>query len=155
MDGGPFAGLFLAAAIGVSREYPELLRIFNAKGNQLIAAMDDLCVTEEALYAFNSVKQYSDSPAPPAEPVAREVLTNNKMGAAPKAPVYLYHSKFDELIPWAVGKALNDAWCAKGTKVAFSTDYLSEHNVLAVTGAPAAVAYLSARFPGFAAPTTC
>ncbi len=156
MDGGPFAGLFLAAAIGVSREYPELLGIFNARGNQLIAAMGDLCVTEEALYAFHSVKQYSDSPDPLNEPVAREVLGKNKMGTnAPKAPVYLYHSKFDELIPWAVGKNLEDAWCAKGTKVTFYTDYLSEHNVLAVTGGPAAVAYLSARFAGVKAPSTC
>jgi hypothetical protein len=156
MDGGPFAGLFLAAAIGVSREYPELLGIFNAKGKQLIAAMDDLCVTEEALYAFQSVKQYSDSADPLSEPIAREVMGQNKMGAnAPKAPVYLYHSKFDELIPWSVGKAVNDAWCAKGAKVAFSTDYLSEHNVLAVTGGPAAVAYLSARFAGRPAPSTC
>jgi hypothetical protein len=156
MDGGPFAGLFLAAAIGVSREYPELLGIFNAKGNQLIAAMGDLCVTEEALYAFHSVKQYSDSPDPLNEPIAREVLGKNTMGTnAPKAPVFLYHSKFDELIPWAVGKGLKDAWCAKGTKVTFSTDYLSEHNVLAVTGGPAAVAYLSARFAGVKAPSTC
>ncbi|WP_328330936.1 lipase family protein [Kribbella sp. NBC_00382] len=156
MDGGPFSGLFLAAAIGVTREYPELLTIFNAKGNQLIAAMDDLCVTEEALYTFQSVKQYSDSPDPLSEPIARQVLTTNKMGAnAPKAPVYLYHSKFDELIPWAVGKSLNDAWCAKGTKVAMYTDYASEHNVLAVTGAPAAVAYLNARFLGLKAPSTC
>ncbi|MEV8377771.1 lipase family protein [Kribbella sp. NPDC056861] len=156
MDGGPFAGLFLAAAIGVSREYPELLSIFNAKGRGLIAAMDDLCVVEEALYAFHSVKQYSDSADPLAEPVAQQVLAINKMGSTgPKAPVYLYHSKFDELIPWAVGKNLSDAWCAKGTKVAMSTDYASEHNVLAVTGAPAAVAYLNARFLGLKAPTTC
>jgi hypothetical protein len=74
---------------------------------------------------------------------------------APKAPVYLYHSKFDELIPWAVGKSLNDAWCAKGTKVVMYTDYASEHNVLAVTGAPAAVSYLAARFLGLPAPSTC
>jgi hypothetical protein len=156
LDGGPFAGLFLAAAIGVTREYPELASIFNAKGKQLIAAMGDLCVTEEALYAFRSVKQYSDSADPLSEPIAQQVLTINKMGAnAPKAPVYLYHSKFDELIPWAVGKSLNDAWCAKGTKVAMYTDYASEHNVLAVTGAPAAVAYLNARFLGLKAPSTC
>lgn len=156
MDGGPFSGLFLAAAIGVSREYPELLSIFNAKGKQLIAAMDDLCVTEEALYAFQSVKQYSDSPDPLAEPIAQQVLTTNKMGSnAPEAPVYLYHSKFDELIPWSAAEAVNKAWCAKGTKVTFSTDYASEHNVLAVTGAPAAVAYLSARFLGLKPTTTC
>jgi len=156
MDGGPFSGLFLAAAIGVSREYPELLAIFNAQGKQLIQEMDDLCVVEEALYAFRSVKQYSDLPDPLAAPVAQQVLRINKMGDnAPKAPVYLYHSKFDELIPWAAGKALNDSWCAKGTKVSFYTDYASEHNILAVTGAPAAVAFLSARFLGLPAPSTC
>jgi hypothetical protein len=156
MDGGPFSGLFLAAAIGVSREYPELLGIFNAKGKQLIQQMGDLCVTEEALYAFQSVKQYSDSPDPLGEPIAKQVLGINKMGSnAPKTPVYLYHSKFDELIPWAVAEGLNDAWCAKGAKVAMYTDYASEHNVLAVTGAPAAVAYLSARFLGMKPPSTC
>jgi hypothetical protein len=156
MDGGPFSGLFLAAAIGVSREYPELLGIFNAAGNQLIHQMNDLCVTEEALYAFQSVKQYSDSPDPLSEPIAQQVLGLNKMGAsAPTAPVYLYHSKFDELIPWAVAKSLNDAWCSKGAKVTMYTDYASEHNVLAVTGAPAAVAYLSARFLGLTPPSTC
>jgi hypothetical protein len=156
MDGGPFSGLFLAAAIGVSREYPELLGIFNAKGKQLIQQMGDLCVTDEALYAFQSVKQYSDSADPLSEPIAEQVLGINKMGASgPKAPVYLYHSKFDELIPWAVGKGLNDAWCAKGTKVAMYTDYTSEHNTLAVTGAPAAVAYLTARFLGVQPPSTC
>jgi len=39
--------------------------------------------------------------------------------------------------------------------VAMYTDYASEHNVLAVTGAPAAVAYLNARFAGLKAPSTC
>lgn len=156
MDGGPFSGLFLAAAIGVSREYPELLGIFNAAGNQLIHQMNDLCVTDEALYTFQSVKQYSDSPDPLSEPIATQVLNLNKMGSfAPTAPVYLYHSKFDELIPWTVGKSLNDAWCSKGAKVTLHTDYTSEHNSLAVTGAPAAVSYLSARFLGLTPPSTC
>jgi hypothetical protein len=102
------------------------------------------------------VKQYSDSPDPLGEPIAKQVLGINKMGSnAPKAPVYLYHSKFDELIPWAVAKEVNDAWCAKGAKVAMYTDYASEHNVLAASGAPAAVTYLSARFLGIQAPSTC
>jgi hypothetical protein len=64
MDGGPFSGLFLAAAIGVSREYPELLGIFNAKGKQLIQQMDDLCVTDEALYAFQSCQAVQRFPGP-------------------------------------------------------------------------------------------
>lgn len=156
MDGGPFSGLFLAAAIGMSREYPELLGIFNAAGRELIAEMDDLCVAEEALYAFKSVKSYSDSPDPLAEPVAQQVLRLNRMGdTGPTAPVYLYHSKFDELIPWQAASDVNARWCAKGTRVTFHTDYTSEHNTLAATGAPSAITYLTARFLGLPAPSTC
>lgn len=118
--------------------------------------MDDLCVAEEALYAFKSVKSYSDSPDPLAEPIAQQVLRLNRMGdLAPTAPVYLYHSKFDELIPWQAASDVNARWCAKGTRVTFHTDYTSEHNTLAATGAPAALTYLSARFLGLPSPSTC
>jgi Secretory lipase len=39
--------------------------------------------------------------------------------------------------------------------VTFYTDVLSEHNSLAVTGAPAAVGYLAARFHGVPATGNC
>ncbi|MFC7614913.1 lipase family protein [Actinokineospora soli] len=74
---------------------------------------------------------------------------------APTAPVYIYHSLFDELIPYTVAETVRKQWCAKGAKVTFHTDVLSEHNVLAVTGAPSAVGYLAARFRGVPVPSTC
>lgn len=150
MDGGPFSGLGLGAVNGLMREYPELESLLNDAGRALQADMDDMCVGELVTgYPFRKLSEFTNSPDPLNEPVSREVLALNRMGAqAPTAPVYLYHSKFDELIPWTAGDAVRREWCAKGTKVTFHTDYLSEHNVLAVTGAPAAVAYLSARFFG-------
>lgn len=157
IDGGPAAGLFLAAAVGVSREYPEILPVFNEAGRQLIQDIGDKCLAEEVIgYPFRRLADYSDSPDPLSEPVVRGVLAHNKMGTrGPTAPVYLYHSLFDELIPYASAREIRSTWCSKGTKVQFHTSYLSEHNILALSGGPAAVAYLSARFSGLRAPTNC
>jgi hypothetical protein len=84
------------------------------------------------------------------------VLKQVELGkVTPPAPVYLYHSRFDELIPYPGVQALAKNYCDHGGKVQFYTDFLSEHNVLAVTGAPAAVAYLGDRFAGRAAPSNC
>ncbi|WP_436501132.1 lipase family protein [Actinokineospora sp. HUAS TT18] len=151
IDGGLFAGLGLGAIVGLMREYPELESLLNDAGRALQAEIGDMCVAElAARYPFRRIAQYTNSPDPLNEPVAKQVLALNRMGTqAPTAPVYLYHSKFDELIPWAAGDTVRREWCAKGTRVSFHTDYLSEHNVLAVTGAPAAVGYLAARFAGF------
>lgn len=49
LDGGPFSGLFIAAAVGVSREYPEILPVFNEDGRQMIEDIGDQCVGEEAI----------------------------------------------------------------------------------------------------------
>ena len=157
MDGGPFSGLALAGVTGLMREYPELTPLLNDAGRAMVERVADMCVAELATtLAFKRIADFTDSRDPLNEPVAREVLALNRMGSnAPTAPVYIYHSLFDELIPWTVGNTVRKEWCAQGTKVAFHTDVLSEHNVLAVTGAPSAVAYLSARFHGLSAPSSC
>lgn len=157
IDGGPFSGLGLGAVIGLSREYPELEQLMNDAGRRLRDEVADKCVAELAAgYPFRRLRDYTTSQDPLNEPVARQVLGLNTMGGrAPKAPVYLYHSLFDELIPYSSATAVAKKWCAQGTRVTLYTDVLSEHNVLAVTGAPAAVGYLAARFHGVPAPTTC
>ncbi len=159
MDEGPFAGLFLAAAVGLSREYPELLAILNPRGMKLIEAMDDMCLIEEvASGLFKKLRDHTTVPDPLHDPVVTNVLDLNKMGvgaSAPRTPVFLYHSAFDELIPYSSAQAVRGRWCRNGTRVKFKTDYLSEHNILAVTGGPAAVAYLADRFRGATPPSNC
>lgn len=157
MDGSLFSGLALGAIIGIAREYPELETLMNDAGRQLMKDAGDMCVGDLATnYAFKHLKDYTTSADPLNEPVAKHVLDLNTMGSDnPSAPVYLFHSFFDELIPYATAQKINNQWCAQGTKVTFYTDYLSEHSTLAVTGAPSAVAYLSARFNGITVPSTC
>ena len=157
MDGSVFGGLFIGAALGMSREYPELLSILNAKGLALAEQVKDYCNSDLLLrLPFASVKQYSDDPDPLRSPVAQAVLADNKMGAlAPAAPYLLWHAKFDELIPHASAVELDRAWCANGADVQFITSWTSEHNLGAAEMIPTALPWLLDRFDGKAFHGNC
>lgn len=154
LDGG---GLFVGAALGVAREYPELLTLLNEKGLAYAERIKDQCLPQLVTHVFDSVKKYSDSPDPLREPVAQEVLTELKMGGdlAPTAPVYLWHSRLDQLIPYRVAPALRDDWCSQGTKVQLKTDRLSEHLIGGVTYAEPAQRWLLDRLAGKPPTGTC
>ena len=147
LDGG---GLFVGAAFGVMREYPELLSLMNAKGLAYAEKIKDQCLAQLVTHAFDSVKKYSDSPDPLREPVAQAVLSELKMGGtlAPTAPIYLWHSTLDQLIPYRVAPALRDDWCSQGTSVKLVTDHLSEHITGAVKYAAPAQRWLMDRYAG-------
>jgi hypothetical protein len=147
VDGG---GLFVGAAFGVMREYPELLDVINAKGLAYADKIKDQCLYQLVTHAYDSVKKYSDSPDPMREPVAQAVLNELKMGGdlAPTAPYYLWHSTRDELIPYRVAPALRDDWCSQGTAVKLVTDHLSEHISGAFKYASPALTWLSDRYAG-------
>lgn len=150
MDGSLAGGLFVAAAIGVSREYPELLTLLNERGRELVRKVQDYCNTDFVLrYPFASIKDYSDHPDPLRSRVAQEVLAKNKMGRlAPTAPYLLWHSRWDQLIPYRSAQQLRRDWCARGTEVKFVTDYLSEHVVGAGAMALDALPWLLDRYAG-------
>ena len=147
LDGG---GLFVGAAFGVMREYPELLSIINAKGLAYADKIKDQCLAQLVTHAFDSVKKYSNSPDPLREPVAQAVLSELRMGGdlAPTAPIYLWHSTLDQLIPYRVAPALRDDWCSQGTQVKLVTDRLSEHISGAVKYASPAQQWLLDRYSG-------
>lgn len=147
LDGG---GLFVGAAIGVTREYPELLTLLNDKGLARAEQIKHQCLYQLVTHAFDSVKKYSDSPDPMREPVAQAVLNELKMGGdlAPTAPYYLWHSTRDQLIPFRVAPALRDDWCSQGTQVKLVTDGISEHITGAFKYASPALTWLSERFAG-------
>lgn len=149
MDGSLYGGLYVGAALGMSREYPELLSILNAKGLAFAEQVKDECQTGLASHAFASVKDYSDDPDPLRHPVARAVLVDNKLGGVPpQAPYYLWHSRFDQLIPWTSARTLAQDWCARGVRVQFVTNYTSEHIVGAGLMIPTALPWLLDRFDG-------
>jgi hypothetical protein len=157
IDGGPASGLVLLASVGISRAYPEMLSLLNDNGRQMLNQIGDMCVGDAtSAFPFRRLNEFTESNDPLSEPVAITVMETNHLGrVAPSAPVFLYHSILDELIPFATALELRANWCRQGVDVAFYPDALSEHSSLAVSGAPLAVDYLAARFAGTPAPNNC
>jgi hypothetical protein len=157
IDGGIASGLVMLASTGLTRAYPEMLSLLNDAGREMIQRIGDMCVGEAvSAFPFRHLNEFTTSEDPLSEPVAKTVLGLNHLGRqTPKAPVFLYHSVFDELIPFQSAQALQADWCKAGGHVTLYADALSEHSSLAVTGSPLAVNYLGSRFAGVDVPATC
>jgi hypothetical protein len=157
VDGTAFSGVVFAAVFATAREYPELATLMNETGKATSDRIADMCQAELAVaLAGRRLNEFTVSPDPLATPVARSVLADNALGStAPRTPVFLFHTYFDQLIPVGVGRQLRADYCAAGTKVQYYEDYVTEHIALAATAAPLAVSYLADRFAGRPAPSNC
>jgi hypothetical protein len=157
IDGGIASGLVLLASAGLSRAYPEMLPLLNDAGREMLARIGDMCVGDAvSAFPFRHLNEFTKSRDPLSEPVAVAVLEANHLGRqTPSAPVFLYHSILDELIPFPSAQALQADWCRTGGHVTLYADALSEHSSLAATGAPLAVGYMASRFAGVAVPDNC
>lgn len=159
LDGGPFSGLALAGAVGLSTAYPDLpfAEILTAEGRAAVEKISTQCVDEFTRdFAFRTLASFTTVPDPAALPQWQAVLEANRLGdEAPQAPVLLYHAALDELIPVGVARELAADYCAQGVDVSYVESPHDEHVSGAVTGAPLAVAYLGDRFAGRPAPDTC
>jgi hypothetical protein len=157
IDGTIASGLTLLASVGISRAYPEMLSLLNDAGREMMARIGDMCIGEAvSSYPFRHLNEFTVSKDPLSEPVAVTVMEANHLGRlTPKAPVFLYHSVNDELIPFATAQKLQADWCRAGGRVTLYADALSEHSSLAASGAPLAVGYMGSRFAGIPVPDNC
>lgn len=159
LDGGPFSGLALAGAVGLSTAYPDLpfREILTAEGMAAVERISTQCVDEFTRdYAFRTLASFTTVPDPVALPQWQAVLAANRLGDdPPEVPVLIYHAALDELIPVAVARELAAEYCGQGADVQYIELALDEHVSGAVTGAPLAVAFLADRFAGRPAPNTC
>jgi len=157
IDGTIASGLVLLASTGLTRAYPEMLSLLNDKGRAMIREIGDMCVGDAVhRFPFRHLNEFTVSRDPLSEPVAMTVMEANHLGRqTPRAPVLLYHSIFDELIPYATAQQLQADWCRGGGHVTLYSDAASEHSSLAATGAPLAVGFLASRFNGAAVADNC
>ncbi|MGQ0577098.1 MAG: lipase family protein [Pseudonocardia sp.] len=159
LDGGPAAGLLVAATGGLDTAYPELglFEQLNARGKALVTAVRTQCVEQIVLTGAGARSEdLSTVPDPLHQPAVVERLTENGAGTvAPAFPVRVYHAQADELIPVAVGRALVADWCALDVTVEYEELPLQTHVGGAAAGAPGTVDWLADRFAGRDAPSTC
>ncbi len=154
-------GAIVMGFVGVNRALPsvDLSQYLNAAGVAAMAEAQDDCISDAvSQFPFATITEYEASPDAIDNPTLQStLLADSPLGlpGVPSAPVYDYHSVNDELAPIAYDRQLMHDYCAAGVTVEHVEDYASEHVILTVTGAPGAIAYLSARFNGARAPDDC
>ncbi|MGB3371048.1 MAG: lipase family protein [Rhodococcus sp. (in: high G+C Gram-positive bacteria)] len=159
MNGNAASTLFLAAAMGVAREYPEMFQLMNANGLRLAQIAKDMCVyllAPGGLVAPIPVQALSDVPNVDRTPIAEEIIRQTRMGGdlAPTTPVFIYHGQQEFWIPKEGAETLYDEWCANGAQVRLE-EYLGEHLVVAISGLPGSHQWIDDRLAGIPAPAGC
>ncbi|MEV0028558.1 lipase family protein [Nocardia sp. NPDC050793] len=151
-------GVFLAATLGVAREYPEMMWLFNDNGWRLAKLARDLCYPAEALLgavAPMPVEMLAKVPDPIGTPMIQRILAENRLGsAAPRIPVFMYHGAHELWVPLEGAQNLYEDWCAQGASVRFEV-YLGEHVIVGTSGIPGANAWIDDRLAGKPVPSGC
>jgi hypothetical protein len=163
INGGPGAGLIPSALPGILRSTPKLARAvapyLTAAGKSLLADSGRQCeIANVTKYPFFDVNDYLTIPLSRLlthHAVKKAVRSLNFGASKLTAPLFVYHAVNDELIPVAGPDAIVPKYCKAGTSVTYTRDELSEHGALAVTGGPAALAWLHARLTSAARTRGC
>ena len=146
IDGGFFSGLSLGASLGISREYPEteVLQLLNDEGRAVFEEIADMSVDElVAYFPFRRLGELTTAPDPFGTEGA--LVTNAELvlgRGLPAAPVYLYHSVIDQLVPIVGAEELAATYRAGGVDVTLQRSRRGEHCLYALAGVPGALRFL-------------
>ncbi|GGG02294.1 putative lipase [Rhodococcoides trifolii] len=159
MTGNEAVAVFLLAGMGVAREYPELLSLYNDDWFRLAAAARNSCIDDVSfLGAIAPIRLETLEAYPGAleSDIARSVAQENRMGDAgtPTAPVFIYHGQQEKWVPKEGAEAVYDKWCARGATVRLEESF-GEHLIVAITGLPVALSWLDQRIAGVPAAPGC
>lgn len=150
LNGGIGSGLFTAATIGLSREYPEMRSLANDNGKRLALLQKDQCVDVLSYSGLLLLDQQNLSNVPNVfdHPITRTVIEENRMGQIkPAAPVYIYQGLQDDLIPKEGAEAVQNQWCALGASVHLE-EVPGDHTTAQGNGRPGAFDWMSQRLAG-------
>jgi hypothetical protein len=163
INGGPGSGLIASALPGVLKSSPRLARLLDPQltsaGRRLLAHSGAQCEMENLeQYPFVNFDRYLRHPlaqllARPA--IAKQLRRLNLGRTAPSVPLFVYHAVHDELIPIQGPDTIVPRYCARGDSVRYTRDDASEHVSLAVTGAAAALNWLTTQANDQALPHGC
>ena len=148
-------GLVLAAGIGMDTGYPELSleSYLNDAGRTGVETLRNSC--DFSPYAYKRMSDYTTT-NPMNDPLWQATINaQNPGGLRPTAPVLLYHSTNDEIIPYSGASALRQRWCSQGVAVTFWTYYLLGHAATAAYASISVTDWMAARLNGQDARGNC
>lgn len=158
----PAFGLAYAAAVGLSREYPNEIPMWDnltPLGKSMYLQMQNACTNEILeIGADHSADEMTPDVKVFDDPVTRRVVAANGLDiypGVPNSPVFEWHSPTDELIPVDAIVATNNRYCRAGVRVTSLLTPAPNHVAAYPLGIPGAVQWLGDRFAGRGAPTSC
>jgi pimeloyl-ACP methyl ester carboxylesterase len=157
-DGGDNAGLVLAAGYGMDVTYPELdiTPYLNDAGRAAINDIKDDCTEElQTKYSGKSMADYTTEDVLARPEWGARVDQQKLGGTIPRAPVLLYHSNGDEILPVQVSVALRAKWCAGGGNVTFWQTNTGTHMVTAALMSPSVTSWVADRLSGKVPTSNC
>jgi hypothetical protein len=160
-NGGAFAGVYFAAAMGLGRAYPEIEinSLLNDRGRQMQEAISKMCITQfVATYAFQKIQTYTKNgldplTVPAIQKVVKEIGAGNL--GTPQVPLYLYMATYDELVVTPDADRLVQRYCSAGVTIKYVKYPLAGHVTGLPEGYPGAVSWLADRFAGKPASDSC
>ncbi|TWP50196.1 alpha/beta fold hydrolase [Lentzea tibetensis] len=157
VDGKAGFGFGLAAAVGLKAAYPELpTNFFTPEGQALFEDMRDDCTLGIATkYGFKTWAGITTSD-PFVLPSWSSRLDEQLPGLRqPAAPVRLYHSTLDDVIPHDVGTGLRVRLCATGASVDWQSYSSPTHIGTFYWANSDSVNWVADRFAGLPARDNC
>ncbi|KAG5417644.1 hypothetical protein I9W82_005280 [Candida metapsilosis] len=164
-NGAQWAGLIGNAIAGIVKIYPEsgnfLETYRNDKNNFWVNNLPNYCLLDSFLLFQNATFFGNDDKSvyngglevlnkEPLKSMLEEIgLEYQNSTLLPRAPVFIYHGRKDDIVPFADVERVYNNWCEWGVdslELAIDETYL--HSEELYIGAPAAVAWITKRFEG-------
>jgi hypothetical protein len=164
VDGTLFAGVYLAAVVGLSRAYPEIdpVKYATPAGLTAIEDIGNRCLLgmfqgqPEILWRYAGKKStvyLKDANFLDLPEIAAIISENNMGSRIPKTPLYVYQGTLDEIMPIKDVDDLVKTYCDAGAKVQYHRA-ISDHLLMAISPGGAR-GYVLDRLAGKAAPSNC
>ena len=168
-SGGPFSGFTISGITGVIDAYPEIHDVveqqITKEGREAMKFAHENCdsqVLEKYPFTnFISKKFLKDPHGFLYNPKVQKVIKQLTLGAhkseTPRAPVFMYHGQFDEVIKYQPARWAAEQWCHNGGNVQFRTytNPVMEHLVTEYTASARSVFFLHDRLRGKPFPKGC
>jgi hypothetical protein len=159
------AGLITATLAGLSAPsaYPQLGKLLaenvTPKGKAELESAKKECAVSNIRHMHNesilSTEFSSLGSGLLQEAAVAGILEENKLGKdTPQAPVLVYHSNVDEMVPYSTATDLVQTWCHNGARVTFNTYTDSNHLTLFIRPLRNVIEFIQTAFDGTAA-TSC
>jgi hypothetical protein len=145
----------IVGLVGLDRAYPEknLTQYLNPAGRKAYAASQRDCLGDAiGKYPGKKVSDFG-TVTDDVRQMLRDISPLGRAGV-PSAPVYDYHASQDELAPVGPDRELMAGWCTQGVTVQH-VELPGEHFSMVATGLPGVLSFLTDRFAGRPATSTC